>query len=153
TSNVPPNSLPYYYAPYVSNTYFTGGPTVYSGDPGVRNPFLNQGYATTDINFASHYPIFPTQSFSVPAGVPLPTNVAFPGVGTMPTTALESFVMPPPIPAARLFQAPDAFGAGYMSIYGYNGTSNLPPPVSNATDSGDPWINNQVPNSPVQAVT
>jgi hypothetical protein len=39
-----------------------------------------------------------------------------------------------------------------MTFYGYDGLTLLPPPVSNATDSGDPWINNQVPNSPVQTL-
>jgi hypothetical protein len=155
---------PNFYAPFVSgNTYFNGLPIVYSGDPGVRNPFLNQGYASSDTNssYTSPYPVTykppSTRSLtatanSVPAGVPLPVNVAFPGVGATPTTTLDSFVMPPPIPATRLFQVPDAYGAGSMTFYGYDGLTLLPPPVSNATDSGDPWINNQVPNSPVQTL-
>ena len=31
-------------------------------------------------------------------------------------------------------------------------TVTLPPALSNATDSGDPWINNQIPNLPYQTV-
>ena len=61
-------------------------------------------------------------------------------------------VLPPAIPPARLFQTPDAYGAGAMMNYGYNGAVMPPPPVSNATDSGDPWINNLVPTLPTQTV-
>ena len=81
------------------------------------------------------------------AGVPIPVNIALPAGSTgdaVNPPITDSMVLPPPIPPARLFQAPDAYGAGSMMIYGYNGTVMIPPPVSNATDSGDPWINNQV---------
>ncbi len=76
--------------------------------------------------------------------------------------------MPPAIPPARLFQPPDAFGAGQVqpdatsratptsiNPMGYVGipdptgliaNGNIPPALSNATDSGDPWINNIVAN-------
>ena len=57
--------------------------------------------------------------------------------------------MPPPIPPTRLFQPPDAYGAGQMQNKSYtgiynDGSGNISPAVSNATDSGDPWINNLV---------
>ena len=41
-----------YYSPYVStdenSNIPAGAPIVYTGDPGVRNPFLSQGYATSN---------------------------------------------------------------------------------------------------------
>ncbi len=128
-----------YYAPYVEpNSNFAAGvPVVYSGDPGVRNPFLSQGYATSNPLVTSPYALA-----SILAGVPIPVNLAWPGA-TAPIT--DYMVLPPAIPPARLFQAPDAYGAGAMMMYGYEGTVMPAPPVSNASDSGDPWINNQVP--------
>ena len=130
----------------------TNWPIVYSGDPGVRNPYLNQGYITGAIspppvqplNGAGTPTVQPTMPTPPPyliyvpntssppavtnvdliatdgynlmmAGMPLPTNVAFPGAVTMPTPTsptLDSVMMPPPIPPARLFQVPDAYGAG-----------------------------------------
>jgi large repetitive protein len=154
---------PYFYAPYVSTiaaNFDVNGvqwPVVYTGDPGVRNPFLSQGFAPSfaAINPASSpYSLYSVATpNSVPAGVPLPINIAMPTlVEGLPSAALHSVVMPQPIPAARLFQAPDAYGAGSMSVYNYNGTLMVPPPVSNATDSGDPWINNQIPNAPTQVI-
>lgn len=154
-------SMPNYYAPYVTGTLaaqnFPASPVVYSGDPGVRNPFFNQGYAPS--NGTTPYNTYPAQgSNSLPAGLPLPVNVAFPSGGAAPN--LDTIAMPPPIPPARLFQVPDAFGAGQMAAKGYVGisgaagaTGNLPPAVSNATDSGDPWINNTVANQILTAWT
>ncbi len=181
-------ALPTYYAPYVvasgtvsPSNYFTGNyanyPVVYTGDPGVRNPYLNTGYVSSyiapstptntppTVTATPPYPVYlpitvpsplnntTNSQYSVPPGVPLPTNVAFPMGGATPPTQ-DSVVMPPPIPAARLFQIPDFYGYGqmqanmYMGIINNNGTGqgNLPPAVSNAGDSGDPWINNQVAN-------
>jgi hypothetical protein len=144
--------VPNYYAPFVTSN---ATPAVYSGDPGVRNPFLWQGYSSSDLGtgtnagYTSPYPV--TGNNTVAAGMPVPVNLAFPSA-TVGTPTLATASLPPAIPAVRLFQAPDAYGAGAMMIYAYNGTSVLPPPVSNATDSGDPWINNQVPNQPYQAM-
>jgi len=149
------SAQPYFYAPYVTpNATFTNlapnAPVVYTGDPGVRNPLLSQGYSTSQPLSSSPYPVYPTQpANTVPAGTPLPVNVAFPVGGvTAPTTF--SVVMPPAIPARRLFEAPDAYGTGAIVANGYNGIANLPPPLSNASDSGDPWINNQIPNPSTQ---
>ena len=138
---------PNFYAPFVTgNEVITSAPIVYTGDPGVRNPFLSQGYAISaaaNNSALSPYPLYPTQATnSVPAGVPLPVNLAWTGASG---TVTDGVVLPPAVPPVRLFQTPDAFGAGAMMIYGYNGTVMNPPPVSNATDSGDPWINNTVP--------
>jgi hypothetical protein len=151
------NALPFFYAPYVTNANFAAtAPVVYTGDPGVRNPLLSQGYVTAAQPAAtSPYPI--TGANTVPAGVPLPVNVAFPALGAGAVPTMNSVALPPPIPAARLFQVPDAYGAGGVLQSGYTGittatTLSLPPALSNATDSGDPWLNNQVPTTPVQAV-
>jgi hypothetical protein len=164
-----PTTEPNYYAPFITTAspgydgegpYFPANtPVVFTGDPGVRNPFLSQGYATIDANYTPPYPVYPTQATnSVPAGVPLPLNFAYvsPGAGAMPmpTLVVDSVVMPSAIPPARLFQAPDDFGAGKIQTKGYigipdptgNTAGNLPPALSNATDSGDPWINNLVAN-------
>lgn len=144
-----------FYSPYISNTNFPANtPVVYTGDPGVRNPFFNPGYYSNGALLPSPYTVATgplnanSASFTVVPGMPLPTNVAFPA--TKPLT--DTIVMPPPIPPARLFQVPDAFGATLMASKGYaimgtNGlVENIPPAVSNATDSGDPWIVNFVAN-------
>jgi len=155
---------PNYYAPFVATTPFPANnfaanhAIAYTGDPGVRNPFLSQGYLSSAVvdptkannqpfNANTLYRVYPTQANnSIPAGMPLPVNVAFPN-GATPT--LNTVAMPPPIPPARLFQPPDAYGAGQMQSKGYTGiypggTGNITPAVSNASDSGDPWINNLV---------
>ena len=130
---------------------FLGGSAGYTGDPGVRNPFFNQGYATSQPEVASPYPVYPAGPNTVPKGMPIPANVAFPFPSN--TITADGIAMPPPIPPARLFQIPDAYGAGQMQalLYPGNGTV-VPPAVSNATDSGDPWINNTVPNQSGQLV-
>ena len=130
---------------------FLGGSAGYTGDPGVRNPFFNQGYATSQPGVTSPYPVYPAGPNTVPEGVPIPANVSFPFPGN--TITADGIAMPPPIPPARLFQIPDAYGAGQMQalLYPGNGTV-VPPAVSNATDSGDPWINNTVPNQSGQVV-
>ncbi len=120
------------YAPYVTpnnNAPFTPGPgnaqtvpVVYTGDPGVRNPLLSQGYVT-----GSAYPA--------------PIGVEFPAPNT-PTPDLV--VLPPPIPSLRLFQVPDAYGQGSTLAAGYS-ENNIPPSMSNAGDTGDPYINSQIP--------
>ncbi len=165
-----PNAEPYCYSPYVAtNTGFAPGvPIVYTGDPGVRNPFFNQGYvssgmvlpgAATPVTapYTTYLPTAPLAltptGFNVLAGMPLPTNVAFPtGAKSIPTT--DSVMMPPPIPPARLFQLPDAFGLGllrslrYMGLWesGAQAEGTIPPAISNASDSGDPYINNTIAN-------
>jgi hypothetical protein len=130
---------------------FLGGSAGYTGDPGVRNPFLNQGYVTSQPGVTSPYPVYPAGPNTVPAGVPIPANVAFPSPGN--TITARGIAMPPPIPPVRLFQIPDAYGAGRMQalLYPGNGTV-VPPAVSNATDSGDPWINNTVPDQSGQVM-
>ncbi len=160
-------NIPTFYGPYVpENTNFGAGvPVVYSGDPGVRNPLLSVGYASS--GGTSPYGVYPTQATNtVPLGIPLPVNVAFPTGPSPAIPSMDAVVMPPAIPPRRLFQPPDAYGSGAPVITSgnplitnaYNGTTILPPAMSNASDSGDPWINNQIPNNPTgdlpsQAVT
>ena len=64
---------------------------------------------------------------------PLPAAVQFSGV-------TSNVALPPPIPARRLFQIPDAYTNGVAATY-----PPTPPTatstVSNASDSGDPFIN------------
>ncbi|MGP0070210.1 MAG: hypothetical protein ACLQGP_42250 [Isosphaeraceae bacterium] len=154
---------PIFYAPFVAtgNSNFAAStPIVYTGDPGVRNPFLSQGYAASNTSVGAPYSTALTAN-SVPAGIPLPINVAFPPTTAGSAATTDAITMPPAIPPARLFQIPDDYGAGAMASKSYTGiydtmadvattaTGNLPPAVSNATDSGDPWINNQVANQVV----
>ena len=138
-------------------------PVVYTGDPGVRNPFLSQGYATSDATYltvASLRPLsgLPRQAHpnTVPAGMPMPVNVAFPAGGGQPPSTWTASSMPPAIPPARLFQLPDALRGGqpsrrYAGVRGIpdaTGNGNLTPAGrEHATDSGDPWINNLIANA------
>src|SRR5207249_2058204 len=98
-------------------------PVVYTADPGVRNPFFSQGYASIDTtNKVPPYPVYPAQpANSVPAGTPIPVNAAFPAGGVNPATT-DSATLPPVIPPRRLFQAPDAYGSASGDL--------LPAPVS-----------------------
>jgi hypothetical protein len=95
--------------PYASGSY--------AGDPGVRNPIIYPG------GFASS--IIPPAAFA--PGTPF--NVL----------ATPNVILPPPVPALRLFQIPDAFGQTTTW------PPTIPPPLttlqSNASDSGDPFIN------------
>jgi large repetitive protein len=84
-------------------TGYTGG---YIGDPGVRNPSLYQGFATN---------LSATPMGSTPA--------------SNPATQL---LVPPAIPARRLFQPPDAIPASGGA-------------ASNAGETGDAYINNTTP--------
>jgi hypothetical protein len=105
-------------APMVPSPFMTYGSGTYGADAGFRNPYLYQG------GFASS--VVPT-----PAGYT-------PGT---PFTALPApnpnVAMPPPVPARRLFQVPDAYGTTTV----YPPITPATPPQSNASDSGDPFIN------------
>ena len=78
----------------------------YAADPGLRNPSLYQGFVTT--------------------APPVSNFAAVPPVG----------LVPPAIPARRLFQPPDANPTGTNT--------------SNASEQGDPYINVTTPNSTPQ---
>ena len=160
------SAVPEFYAPYVTpNASFSATtPIVYTGDPGVRNPYLSPGYVPSQSTGTPPYAVATapgTPANTVPAGVPIPVNIAFPtAIDIASCATMFSAALPPPIPAARLFQTPDVYGAGAILNSGYTGTIvspattvTLPPALSNATDSGDPWINNQIPNLPSQTVT
>jgi hypothetical protein len=93
-------------------------PYTYSADPGIRNPF-----------------IYPWGPVSIgPTGA---ANPVFAGGTAFSGGAGTNVALPSPIPARRLFQIPDAYGTTY------NAVPVVPPTVqqSNASDSGDPFIN------------
>jgi len=100
----------------------------YTADPGVRNPSVYQGFTTS--LFATTYPL---PGSLAPGTTPQSTPA---GTGTVP------LLMPPAVPPRRLFQPPDAF---------WSSTTNpTPPPAniitgSNASDTGDEYLNNLVP--------
>jgi hypothetical protein len=102
----------------------TGMPvSYYAGDPGVRNPNVFIGSTTGTA----------------------------PGAVVSGMTATFNPVYPPAVPARRLFQMPDAFT-------GYTPATSVTNPVtgavittvaaSNASESGDPFINNTSPVIP-----
>jgi hypothetical protein len=95
----------------------TGYTGNYVGDPGVRNPSLYQGFVT---------------NVSVS-----PPNA--PGINPNSKPASQLLV-PPAIPVRRLFQPPDAIPPGTTPPAPAN-------PVSNAGESGDPYIDNLKPTS------
>ncbi|WP_165229754.1 hypothetical protein [Aquisphaera insulae] len=105
--------------------YFSNTTAGYVGDPGLRNPYLN--------------PWGPVSSVAT-AGVYGPTNTYQPGINIYNSTPATSvtMTMPPPIPPRRLFQPPDAYGSNAFGT-----PPTLPPtaPQSNASDSGDPFVN------------
>jgi hypothetical protein len=128
TTNLSPpaaGTAPAVGAPYVSGSY--------AGDPGVRNPFLFPGAYTASM--AS--PVAPGALFTVVPGTP-PTNL--------------NIVMPEPVPARRLFQAPDAYGLTTLTP---PATITAAPTAaqSNASDAGDPFVNVAQTNGALPADT
>ena len=86
--------------------------------------------------------------------MPIPLNVAFPTGNRDPTATDTAVMMPPPIPPAPAVPGPGllrGLADPAARVRGdqrdqHAGTGNIPPALSNATDSGDPWINNLVAN-------
>ena len=107
--------------PPASTTYNPGAngynSATYAGDPGVRNPYI--------------YPPGPTSIG--PTGA---ANTVF-APGTLFNGVTTNVTLPTPIPARQLFQIPDAYGPAPT----YPPAATPTPPVSNASDSGDPFIN------------
>jgi hypothetical protein len=107
----------------------TTPPLFYAGDPGVRSP-----------NIYVNYPL--------PTTVPITANQAYtsgyyPGIvvsATAPPTYTYIPLYPPPVPARRLFQFPDF----YPGTSGSVPSSTIPAP-SNASETGDPFVNNTTP--------
>jgi large repetitive protein len=102
-------------------------PVFYTGDPGVRNANLYAGYVSTNPSAG-----FPNGGLGIPTGSSL----------TAPVTP----VYPPAIPVRRLFQGPDFTGLA-------SATGTVTAYISNAGDSGDPVINNQIPVEPATALS
>jgi hypothetical protein len=116
--------------------YGVGARPNFSGDPGGRNPYVYPGgFASAVMNTWSGAAATP------PAGFTPGTKYG----GTAPPTV--NVILPPPIPARRLFQVPDAYGNGQSTS-----TTTPPTPIpptaqqSNAGESGD-WFINYVPLS------
>ena len=100
---------------------FTGtAPVFYAGDPGVRNANVYTGNNT-----------------QYPPGIVVTT------VGKVVTTTFSP-VYPPAIPTRRLFQVPDAYNPSTFSITSVTTATTTPAP-SNASEPGDPFINNVTP--------
>jgi hypothetical protein len=125
----------------VATTYDAATPpnplVYYANDPGVRNATLFLGYPT------ANYPGTP------PAGT-VGTVTAPWGGGTVKYDP----VYPPPIPTRRLFQIPDAYAGGSI-VLGAIGVGpgaatglTVPSGASNASASGDPYLNNLSPVIP-----
>jgi hypothetical protein len=132
-----------------------GFPAYLTGIPAER-PFHSLSYP--DLDFTVMRPAaLPPSPYTNPILNITPTPPAFytsdPGVknpniflgyssGGVPgnTLAAGTAVVPPAIPARRLFQVPDA----------YAGNTATTPPIaaSNASESGDPYINNVTPVPP-----
>src|SRR5262249_27114948 len=123
-ATLPPSACTNPAANSTATDYTTTPPTYYAGDPGVRNPTIFAG--------------FPTGTY--PGSLATGTGVLSTPWGT---TYNPSY--PPPVPAVRLFQPPDAYAGGPPIAL------TTPPPVpinsgaSNAGDSGDPYVNNVNP--------
>ena len=110
----------------------------YAGDPGVRNPTMFVGYPT------GTYP-----------GTPPPTTT---GVLTSPWGAVYDPVLPPAIPVRRLFQPADAYRGTTVTLTsmgiaptagaGATGALTLTNGPSNASSSGDQYLNNTTPYGP-----
>jgi hypothetical protein len=124
---LPPNAL--YTVPALNMTPILplGTGDYYAGDPGVRSP------SQTTLANQAYQSNFP------------------PGVAPTGNPAVFTFnpVFPPPIPARRLFQLADA----YAGIPGTPPSGTVPAP-SNASESGDPIINNTTPpaNAPAAPI-
>ena len=96
-------------------------------------------------------------TYSLPAGSTAfgqPSRSRQGGVTALPTTASPS-CLPPAIPRGSALSDPGRLRGGSapcsrttraMSESTPAGAGNIPPALSNATDSGDPWINNLVAN-------
>ena len=111
-ATLPPATVVAPASPYASATY--------TGDPGVRNAYI--------------YPPTPASIGATgAANTSFASGIQFSGV-------TSNVALPPPIPARRLFQIPDAYTNGVAATY-----PPTPPTaastVSNASDSGDPFIN------------
>src|SRR5262249_8952326 len=99
-------------------------------------PLLSQGYLTSQPGA-----IVPP-GYTQPAGQPLVVSVQIP-----PGGAVKPTPMPTPIPARRLFQAPDAYGQWAAFANSYS-TANVPAPMRNPGDTAAPYLKPQTPTAP-----
>jgi len=112
----------------------------YIQDPGVRNPYINPPSPPSGIVNAMGVYVANTPPVVTP-----PTASQYGAYFNTASGPMTSYVsMPSPIPVRRLFQIPDAYTDGAATTY--QPTPPTYPPttttsVSNAGDSGDPFIN------------
>ena len=129
STDPPPNTPATSWPPY----YNASGATSYTADPGLRNSMVYQGFTSASL-------------------IPAPNTGTTPQ--STPTTSIAAantvpFLLPPAIPPRRLFQPPDSF---------WSTTATTPPypantiTASNASDTGDPYLNNLVPVNATAAI-
>ena len=129
STDPPPNTPATSWPPY----YNASGATSYTADPGLRNSMVYQGFTSASL-------------------IPAPNTGTTPQ--STPTTSIAAantvpFLLPPAIPPRRLFQPPDFF---------WSTTATTPPyaantiTASNASDTGDPYLNNLVPVNATAAI-
>ncbi len=105
-------------------------PSFYASDPGVRSPSIYINYAMPNAGPVTANPVYTPGFF--PGMVMTPT-------GNGPAYTYSS-AYPPPIPVRRLFQ----FADFYPGTSGSIPSSTIPAP-SNASATGDPYVNNTTP--------
>ncbi len=109
-------------------------PNYYANDPGVRNTYMYLPYPS-----ATYPGTLPTAG-----GVATYVPTAFTYLPALPVSSWGTSyepVLPPAIPARRLFQLPDTYRGGGAVI----GPATVAPGPSNAGGQGDPSINNTIP--------
>ncbi len=99
-------------------------PSFYASDPGVRSLSIYINYANTSALTAN----------------PVYTSGYYPGLLSIGNGLVYNSSYPPPIPARRLFQ----FADFYPGTSGSIPSSTIPAP-SNASETGDPFVNNTTP--------
>jgi hypothetical protein len=121
----------------------------YAGDPGVRNPTIYFPYPSANLTVLGIPPNYPG---TLPTGSLTGNAVTPSALGY----AAYNTVLPPAIPARRLFQPPDAYnpnpGQFPQPNIAPNLTTSIIATASNASETGDPYINNQIPIIPAAAV-
>ncbi len=134
---LPPNPVANYTNPAQQLNPSIATEIYYAADPGVRSPGI---YSTSTLN-------------------PAYSSTYYPGIVTSSNNLLVwKPVYPPPIPARRLFQVPDAYNVGNPMSYQTTLSAAVPvppttipsatyPAPSNASEWGDPYVNDTTPNT------
>ena len=104
--------------------YNNATPNSYTADPGLRNSSIYQGFTSASLIAAPN-------TGTTPQSTPATT-----GAGTTP------FLLPPMIAPRRLFQPPDLYWSTTAAAIPYAANTIT---ASNASDTGDPYLNNLMP--------